>query len=202
MDAERAQGSGEGEIYGAKIRKKTPRQSGENIKQITIEAYSERKNTTKMENRNPFDLIFRLLLLLLCAVVFTLICASCRSKQSAIENTSDTIRVTRAREVLRIDTIATTLHDSIFVHEVVNMAGEIQYRERIVYRDKNNVQYKDRVVHDTIYTEKEHNTEQIETTTPPTHGNRWGFSTHQWGLSTISIGVLILITIVYTKFKK
>lgn len=154
-----------------------------------------------METRNPLDLILRLLLLLLCAVVFTLICASCRSKQSAIENTSDTIRVTRAREVLRIDTIATTLHDSIFVHEVVNTAGEIQYRERIVYRDKNNVQYKDRVVHDTIYTDKKHNTERIETTTP-THGNRWGFSTHQWGVSTISIGVFISIIIVYTKIKK
>ena len=154
-----------------------------------------------MEDRNPLDLIFRLLLLLLCAVVFATVCASCRSKQSATNNTSDTIRVTRAREVLRIDTIANTLHDSIFVHEVVNTAGEIQYRERIVYRDKNNVQYKDRVVHDTIYTEKKHNTERIGTTTP-TRGNRWGFSTHQWGVSTILIGVLILITIVYTKFKK
>lgn len=153
-----------------------------------------------METRNPLDLILRLLLLL-CAVVFTLICASCRSKQSAIENTSDTIRVTRAREVLRIDTIANTIHDSIFVHEVVNTAGEIQYRERIVYRDKENVKYKDRVVYDTIYAEKKHNTERIETTTP-TRENRWGFSTHQLGFSTISIGSFILSIIVYTKLKK
>lgn len=150
--------------------------------------------------RNPLDLILRLLLLLLCAVVFTLICASCKSKQSAIDNSSDTIRVTRAREVLRVDTIANTLHDSIFVHEVVNTAGEIQYRERIVYRDKENVKYKDRVVYDTIYKEKNHNAERIENTTS-SRGNRWGFSTHQWGVSTISIGVFILMTIVYTKFK-
>jgi hypothetical protein len=155
-----------------------------------------------METRNPLDLILRLLLLLLCAVVFTLICASCRSKQAATDNTSDTIRVTRAREVLRIDTIANTLHDSVFVHEVVNTAGEIQYRERIVYRDKENIKYKDRVVYDTIYAEKKHNTERMEKTTPPTHRNRWGGSTHQWGVSTISIGVFILIIIVYTKIKK
>lgn len=148
-----------------------------------------------MKTRNPLDLILRLLLLLLCAVVFTLICASCRSKQSATDNTSDTIRVTRAREVLRIDTIATTLHDSIFVHEVVNTAGEIQYRERVVYRDKENIKFKDRVVYDTIYKEKKHNTERMEKTTSPTHGNKWGFS-------TIPIGVFILIIIVYAKIKK
>jgi hypothetical protein len=57
MDAERERehaGLGERKIYAAKVVKKTPRQSGENIKQITIEAYSEREITKNHANAQPF----------------------------------------------------------------------------------------------------------------------------------------------------
>lgn len=63
-------------------------------------------------------------------------------------DSSQHIKATHEQALIsRVD----TLHDSVFVREVVTAEGEVKYKEHIVYRDRKatNVQYITH--HDTIY---------------------------------------------------
>lgn len=135
-----------------------------------------------MENRNPFDLIFRLLLLLLCAVAFAAVCVGCKPREILREST-DTVYV--AHDITRIDTIADTLHDSIYIREIVTAQGEVQYKERVVYRDNTKVKYRDRVVHDTIYKARSRESESLKGTTSHSNHTLW-----ELVVAVVSVGVI------------
>lgn len=91
-----------------------------------------------------------LCLLLLVMVVF----CSCNTSQHTT-HTESTRTDTVYRTIYELSDHHTartdTLHDSIYVREVLNEQGEIRYKERIVYRDRiGNTIVKTNTVHDTI----------------------------------------------------
>ena len=183
----------------AAIIKKPPRQSREETSNtiITIKNFARHKDTKNMEHRNPFDLIFRLFLLLLCAVVFAAVCVGCKPKEILREST-DTVYV--AHDITRIDTIADTLHDSIYIREIVTAQGEVQYKEKVVYRDNTKVKYRDRVVRDTIYKTDYKESANPEGLVPPRYTSRQTWWRKLSGIIT-TIACALICFWAYIKWK-
>lgn len=100
--------------------------------------------------------LYRLIFILVSVMVVLSFC-SCRSSRitERIVTKTDTIykavNVTNNKYTAHEDTI----HDSIYVREVVNEKGETKYKERVVYRDrKGNTIVKMNTIHDTIQVAK------------------------------------------------
>lgn len=106
------------------------------------------ENSRIKSNRNLYRLIF-----LLLSVLLALALCGCRSLQSMERVITKTDTIYKNVNVLddKYTAHADTIHDSVYVHEVVNEQGETKYKERVVYRDRvGKTIVKTNTIHDTI----------------------------------------------------
>lgn len=98
-----------------------------------------------MESRNPLDLIFRLFLLAVCAVIFLVCCVACKTKSvtqlshcytqdTLILRTADTLIVRDTITAIQQRTQTDSITDRLCTYVVVDTSGHIL--ERVVYRDR------------------------------------------------------------------
>lgn len=93
------------------------------------------------------------LLIKITLFFIVLLYCSCRSSQTTERVTTKIDTIYKYVAALNDNYTAhvDTLHDSIYVREVVNEQGETKYKERIVYRDRvGKTIVKTNTIHDTI----------------------------------------------------
>lgn len=129
------------------------------------------------------------MLLAACEAVFLLCCLGCKSAkvESVIK---DSLRTEILRAELRVDTIYQQRHDSVYLREVVTTTGDTIYRERTAYRDRVKLQYRDRVLYDTLYITRARE-EKTATTEKPTKERTNHLKTT--GLIAVWVGIFALL---------
>lgn len=105
-------------------------------------------NSHIKSNRNLYRLI-----VFVISLLFIFAFCSCRSSQNLtkVVTRTDTIYKAINNTDIKYTAHIDTIHDSVYVREVVNEQGKTKYKERVVYRDRiGKTIVKTNIIHDTI----------------------------------------------------